>query len=334
MNFNKLYIISLISFLIVICHFESKAAPKVEASLDSANLLMGQMTTLHLKVTQEKGKKGEFTFLKRLQSNGVIPICEDSVELRTPSKIDTIIEGNLLNISYDVPLQAFDSGYYRLPQFIFVIGNDSVKSNTLQLKVYPVVAEADTPINDYASVAQPENSSIFDFIPDWIIELWWLWIIFIICLTVFLFLWRQYRQKGYIIPKKPEPSPYEIAVSSMLMLKEKKLWEQGMEKEYYTELTDILRTYLFKRFGINAMEMTSRQILACLKADDGLKEKRSYFRQILNMADFVKFAKVRPLPDDNVAAYDNAWRFIQETKPQPVEIGDANIDTNGKGGKK
>ncbi|MDE5845949.1 MAG: cell wall anchor protein, partial [Muribaculaceae bacterium] len=91
------------------------------------------------------------------------------------------------------------------------------------------------------------------------------------------------------------------------------LWENGMEKEYFTQLTDILRDYLYARFGINAMEMTSRQIMQTLADQADVKEKRSYVRKILDVADFVKFAKVRPLPADNVEAFDNAVNFVKET---------------------
>ena len=67
------------------------------------------------------------------------------------------------------------------------------------------------------------------------------------------------------------------------------------------------------------MEMTSREIMDCLYNSD-LKDKREYMRQILSVADFVKFAKVRPLPADNIAAYENAVRFVEETKPvEPVK---------------
>lgn len=70
---------------------------------------------------------------------------------------------------------------------------------------------------------------------------------------------QRYRKEGHILPKKPEPTPFENAMNSLRCLKEQKLWEQGMEKEYYTDLADILRNYLNGRFGINAMEMTSRK---------------------------------------------------------------------------
>ena len=107
----------------------------------------------------------------------------------------------------------------------------------------------------------------------------------------------------------------------------------------FTELTDILRTYLYRRFGINAMEMTSRQILAAISADKETKDKKPLVRQILDMADFVKFAKVRPLPADNIQSYENAVKFVEDTKPVPVEEAKEGNETGGnknevKGGEK
>lgn len=319
MNFKFLKIL-LLSVMTAGISSSLFASATVQARLDSVNLLMGKMTTLHLSVTQPKGAKGSFPILGRIRDNGIIPVCGDSVELRAPSKIDTVETGNSMTVNYDIPLQAFDSGYYRLPEFAYVSGKDTVFSKSLAIKVVPVLAEADTPIHDYASVSGPENPSIFDHVPDWVIDYWWILLIALLAAAVAFYAVRRYRSQGSLLPKKPEPTPYEAALSSLRVLKEKKLWEQGMEKEYYTELTDILRHYLFRRFGINAAEMTSRQILAALKKNKETADKRVYFRQILDMADFVKFAKVRPLPDDNVKSYDNALRFVEETRPvQPEE---------------
>lgn len=305
------------------------AAPVVKAKLDSVNLLMGRSTILQLSVSQPKGVKGAFPLLSKFRQDGIIPLCGDSVELRAPSRIDTMESAAGLDIIYQVPLQAFDSGYYRLPEFVYVFGNDSVKSNQVSFKVYPVPAEASTPIYDYAGVADPLNPSIFDWLPDWVVDFWWVILIVLAALVVYLYALRRYRSQGYIIPKKPEPTPYQAAISGLALLKEKKLWEKGMEKEYFTELTDILRVYLYRRFGINAVEMTSREIMDSLGQNQELKDKRQYFRQILDMADFVKFAKVRPLPDDNVLAFDNARRFVEETKPVPAVEDDKKEATAG-----
>lgn len=276
---------------------------------------MGRMSAVHVTLTQPKGLKGHFPIFSQLRENGIIPVCGDSVELRAPSRIDTVESGNRLNIEYDIPIQAFDSGYYRLPRFVFVTGNDSVASNELALKVFPVNATADTPIGDFASTADPADPSFFDFLPDWVIDFWWVILLLLIAIVAFIYGLRRYRRKGFLLPRKPEPTPYEAAIAGLKTLKEQQLWQNGLEKEYYTELTDILRRYLGGRFGINATEMTSRQILNAIGKNKEIADKRTYFRQILDMADFVKFAKVRPLPEDNILAYDNALRFVKETKP-------------------
>lgn len=297
----------------------------VKAKLDSLNLLMGRMTTLEVTVDQPKGVKGHFALFERPSETGVYPVCGDSVELRSPTSADTVASGNSLKITYKVLVQAFDSGFYRLPELAFVVGRDTVRSNQVALKVIPVGnVTKDTPIDDYAGVSDPEDASVFDSLPDWLYYYWWCILLGLVAIGAGIWLWIRYRKVGYVIPPKPEPLPYDVAIDALRQLKEKKLWEHGMEKEYFTELTEILRVYLYKRFGINAMEMTSRQILACLSRNPELKDKRPYFRQILDMADFVKFAKVRPLPEDNIASYDNAMRFVEETKPasEPEQMQD------------
>jgi len=103
-----------------------------------------------------------------------------------------------------------------------------------------------------------------------------------------------------------------------------------LERDYFTQLTDILREYLQGRFGINAMEMTSAQIMDTLKGQKELDAKKDYVEQILRVADFVKFAKMRPLPDDNIEAFTNALRFVEETKP--VETTEKGENKKGKEG--
>lgn len=318
LNINK-YLLSIgVSF--VIAAGGASASPVVKAQLDSANILMGTMTTLRVTVDQEPNINGHFPFLRTALEKGYVGVCGDSVELRAPVKIDTLRQNNALSIRYDIPVQSFDSGYYKLPELEFVAGVDTFRSNSVALKVYPVAkVTAETPIADYANVADPENPSIFDSLPDWMVKYWWILLIVLAALGAGFWVWKRYRKEGTILPKKPDPTPYESAMAALRQLKEKKLWENGMEKEYFTDLTDILRTYLYRRFGINAMEMTSRQILAALTANKETKDKKPMIRQILDMADFVKFAKVRPLPADNIQSLDNAIAFVEQTKPLPVE---------------
>lgn len=306
---------------IIIC-FCASASIEVGARLDSTSLLMGRMTTLHLTVEEKKGSGGRFEIFSKPSPDGIYRVCNDSVELHAPVKADTVDAGNgRIKIDFNVPVQVFDSGAYQLPRFLYLSDGDTASTKSVRLECVPVKGvTADTPIEDYLSVEKPENSSLLDSLPDWLYYYWWLILLaIIVAITAFL-LYRKYRKEGHIIPRKPEPTPYEQAMRNLINLKERKLWERGMEKEYFTDLTEILRIYLDRRFGINALEMTSRQIMQTLADNDRVKDKRAYVRQILDIADFVKFAKIRPLPADNIAAYDNAVKFVEETKPDEAEL--------------
>ncbi len=108
-----------------------------------------------------------------------------------------------------------------------------------------------------------------------------------------------------------------MAMRQLEVLRNRKLCERGQEKEYYTELTDILRVYLDRRFGINAMEMTTTQIKRAVRDNEATRPSTDQMSRILEMADYVKFAKVRPLPEDNARAFSAALKFVEDTKPAP-----------------
>lgn len=279
---------------------------------------MGNLNTLHLEVVENKGSKGHLSIFNEIdKARGYATLCGDSVELDAAYKVDTTELGsNKIQINYSIPVQVFDSGSYTLPKFVYYVGKDSAVSNSLSFNIYPVNVTADDEISGLAPVMEPDGKKFYDFLPDWLLDFWWLWLIIVLAICVSLWTMRNYKKKGGIpfIAPKIMPKPWDLALDSLHRLKAKKLWEQGMEKEYFTDLTDILREYLFQRFGINAMEMTTRQIMDKIYESD-LRDKRDYVKQILNVADFVKFAKVRPLPADNIAAYDNAVKFVEETIP-------------------
>ena len=126
---------------------------------------------------------------------------------------------------------------------------------------------------------------------------------------------------------EPKLPPHILAMKHIEKVKEEKSWQKNQPKEYYTELTDIIRIYIKDRFGFNALEMTSSEIIDELmerKGKDNLNELKSLFQT----ADLVKFAKHNPLINENDANLIHAIEFINETKeveeenqkPQPTEI--------------
>ena len=325
----KSFIISLLC-IFALCPVGAAAAPlMLNARLDSAQMLMGRVNTLRLEVVQDRNVKGEFPLFRNFGEKGYVTLLNDTIELSDKIKVDTVEVGSgRIQINYQVPVQVFDSGYYKLPEFVFVAGRDSVRSRQLSLTVVPVKVKADDEISPMTDVAEPEDPSIFDALPDWLVDWWW---VILLCLILAAATWwaiRRYRTVGSILPPKPEEPPYDVAMARLRRLKARKLWESGREKEFYTYLTDILRIYLDKRFGIRAMEMTSREIMQTLADNPELRANRAGMRQILDMADFVKFAMVRPLPDDNIKAFDNAVAFVEATKPLPEAQASGEADSD------
>lgn len=297
----------------------------VKASLDSAYLLMGKQTLLKVNVVQDAGSTGHF-----ITNNGDTLTSEVEIIKQLPTDT-TDLGSNRQEIQRQMIIQSFDSGLYTLPPFVYVNGNETIASNQLVLKVIPVPVDTLTTIHDYAGVASP-NTKIWDYLPDFVVNYWWIFLIVII-IAAATYVWFKYfkgKKQLPLMPKKKEIPPYELAMQELTKLKGEKLCENGQEKIFYTRLTEILRVYLDKRFGINAMEMTSTQILARIKENETARPAAQVMRQILEMADFVKFAKVRPMPDDNQKAYNGAVKFIEDTKPVEVtpEADDKNSSTD------
>ncbi|WP_297062816.1 cell wall anchor protein [uncultured Duncaniella sp.] len=285
--------------------------PTVKLSLDSAFLLMGRTTPLHLELVTPTKPEGRLLIPKD-------SMC-DKVEILKLLEPDTTLLGNdRIEIKQDIVLQSFDSGVYRLNPIMYVVGNDTFRSNRLVLKVFPADIDSLETIHDYADVADIDRSFI-DYLPDFIVDygLWILAVLIVLGAGGYAFyLLRRKKNPFAATPEKPVP-PYEKAIGELNRLRGEKLCENGHEKEFYTRLTDILRIYLHGRFGINAMEMTSTQIRHMLNSNAEAKLSKENMERVLETADFVKFAKVRPLPDDNIRAFNSAMQFVEDTKPKP-----------------
>ena len=124
--------------------------------------------------------------------------------------------------------------------------------------------------------------------------------------------------------KMPE---FKQAIKELDEIKQQKLWQQGRSKEYYTLITDTLRKYIEERFGINAMEMTSGEILELIRKNSEAQSVYDNLRQILQLADFVKFAKMNPLPDENDLSMMNAYLFVNQTKVEEMQEPESTNDT-------
>lgn len=293
--------------------------PLIDVSIDSAAILIGEQTMLHLTVTADQDRPVQVIIPNDTLMAGV--------ELLNLSKADsTQIENNRLVIKQDLLITSFDSALYLLPPLKVIDGVDTVYSNQVALKVSTLPVNAENP-EEYFDIKQVWKPPFVwaDYLPIL------LGILLVLLLAAAAWYgWKRWKEQKSLIPfKKEEPKlpPHEQAIKELDAIREQKLWQQGLNKAYYTQITETLRRYIDGRFGINAMEMTSGEILDLIRQNDEAKPLYENLRQILSLADFVKFAKMNPLPDENDLSLANAYRFVEQTKPVEEEAKPAEEST-------
>ncbi|HEX7412100.1 MAG TPA: hypothetical protein VF298_08180 [Bacteroidales bacterium] len=279
------------------------------AKIDTAAISIGQQVWLHLNLTVPKKTKV------------IWPILQDSltshVEIVRKSAIDTSVNGDYINYSQRLTITSFDSGAYTIPPIgiNYQLGNDTAMqhafSQAVTFQVQTVKVDTTQAIRDIKGPMEAPLT-FAEIIP-------WLLAVVALALVIFLF-WYYLKQrknnKPFItLPRKPKQPAYQIALDSLDELKSRKLWQNGRIKEYYSDLTDILRLYIEDQFGIAAIEMTTDEILIAFVGKDGGTNLLKRLRQILTTADLAKFAKAQPIATENELSLQNAIEFIKETIP-------------------
>ena len=281
----------------------------IKAKLDSTHLLMGRTTALHLEIVEPKDAVGRLLISDADTLTAAIEIAD------RPKGDTTDIGNGRHQINRDLILQAFDSGLYVIPPIRYAVDKEVDSTNALALKVIPVKVDTTQEIIGIKPV-EGVPYKFFDWVPQWLIDYWWIALLVLLLLAALLaYLYFKRKNVNPLKPLHKRLPPYEEAMQRLEALKARQLWQQGQEKAYYTELTDILREYIDRRFSVNAVEMTSTEIIATLKANGETKAVDQQLAMILEMADYVKFAAQKPLADDNEVAYQRAVNFVEQTRP-------------------
>ena len=313
MTFTRHSIQALIMAMMLLALPAMAGNTTISAKLDSTHVLMGKTIGLHISVVQDREVNG-------LMLNLVADTLNAKVEIADKGKADTTaLDNNRLQINRDITLQAFDPGTYQLPAILYVVGGDTLRSKeTLTLTVDSIKVDPQGKIKDFKPVAEAPFK-LLDWIPDFISDYWWAWLAGLLLLAFGIYAYFKWYKKGInpLKPVKKRLPPYEEAMQALSNLKSRNLWQNGQEKEYYTALTDILRVYIDRRFGINAVEMTSTQIMDKIRQNEDAHIAKEQLNNVLEIADFVKFANMHTLADDNEIAFQRAVNFVEQTKPLP-----------------
>lgn len=285
---------------------------RFSAALDSSNIRIGEQVTLVIQATFPVAEKIQF----------ILPTdtLTEKIEILT-AKNDTVFSDDLLHktIFYSLLITSFDSGYHVIPPFLCVLSDtDTLQSNPLLLSVYAVPVDTAAGLRD---VKEPYDAP-FNLL-DWLLYYKYpiLAVLVLLALAYGLYRFLKYRKKESQAEALPEVRipPHVLALQKLHELENKKYWQAGEIKIYYSELTDILREYIQAIYQVDAPEQTTEETIQALRLLIPEREIKNTLRSILQLADMVKFAKEKPLPVENENCIKQAIAFIEATKPKQAE---------------
>ncbi|MDG1040176.1 MAG: LPXTG cell wall anchor domain-containing protein [Polaribacter sp.] len=287
--------------------------PVVKAEIDTTNIRIGEQF--------------EFKITVNDTANVIIPELENiyGIEIIENKKIDTL--KNQLIKKYI--LTSFDSGAYYIPQqqiFIrqrlhltdsLLISVATIAIDTTKQKMFPIKSIQDEPMQ-------------FD---DYKPYIWYVLIAIILIGLLLYFILRKKKEKieEIIVPTLP---PFEEAIQKLQQLDEKLLWQNNQIKEYYSELTEIVRGFIERELKVPALESTTDELIDILtdfndlKAISTTKETIKKLRDLLREADLVKFAKSRPMSEQIEANRKDAEEVVTELKPEAKEEPEIKIEAD------
>jgi hypothetical protein len=313
--FNKGFIF-LFFMLITNIVFGQQTETKAFATLDSNVVTIGDKVTLNVGVLLDPTSRV-------ISATPDLPIDTSkfgAIDLGQWGKE----KNRLPNFSRTLVFQPFDTGLYRIPSVVFTV--EAANGVKITVESPSLLLTVNNPDGADALVAPVDIKPIAT--TDWTFEEdMWPFLkaylpYFLLAIAVLFLAWRFWqrwknRQLPPIVQQISRP-PHEIAERLLAELRAKKLWENGKIKEFYSELSHILRGYLENQFTMPALESTTDELIGLLKTRNFDLKIVDKIRNLLQTADLVKFAKVEPPTDVHDGFLGDAEHIVEITKPQPV----------------
>jgi hypothetical protein len=286
----------------------------VEAVLDSSKMRIGEQVKVDLYVTYDAKLKDI-----KIQWPSVADTLTGKIDVISVTAIDTTFpdKSNSTRIfqHQQITVSVYDSGFYAIPPFKFVLNNDTANvayTNPLFLEVHTV--PTDTSASKTKDIKPPFEEK---FNWKWYLSYgyWGLGILAAILITVLLTRYFSKRNKHVVVePEKPKIPAHITALASLERIRQEMIWKDGRIKEYYSEISDTIRLYIEERFMVNALESTTDEIMLAFRTQVVDKESKEKLQQLLMLSDLVKFAKLFPIETEHNFSLQNAFDFVNGTK--------------------
>ncbi len=253
------------------------------------------------------------TLFLPMKSTAVWPVFNDTItsklEIISTSKKDTLIKNNVRTVSQKIVVTCFDTGYIAIPSIEIkdVQGKIIAKSQAqwIEIKALPLKGDEIKPIKEPLDTpfiwAEIKEELIYGSIA----------LLLLIALGIFLWWYFKKRKKPEVKIVVPQISAKDAALQKLQELENKKLWQQGQNKNYQSELSTILREFLENKFAVIALELTTHEIMQQLSRTPISLNEREKLQRILQIADMTKFAKAEPTAIENELCLSLSKEFIQ-----------------------
>jgi len=281
----------------------------VEAGLDSSMIWIGNPTTMRLSVSAPRDLSVVFPDFKA-------DTLVRGIQVLKRGPVDTVLlDNDRFRLQKNYLLTSFDAELYYIPPIEFKVGGVNYESNHLSLKV--ISFEVDTASMELFDIKGVEKPPFV--IWDYALPAGYV-LGGLLLLLLGYYLYKRFRKTKQITEVEPDPElllpPHIVALQALDKIKSEKIWTEGKYKLFYTQVTDVLRKYMGRRFEIPAMELSSSEILDFFRKNKEAQLVYEQLKQLLMLADFVKFAKFQPLESENQQALNHAYGFVENTKPE------------------
>lgn len=287
----------------------------ISAKFDTTYILIGEQTGFNIILEQPEGTNVNFPrFSGKLSEN---------IEILAENPSDTVlIENNTLRITKSYRVTSFDQG----EQFVEPIGFTFLADGGQRTLSTPRTALV------VGAPEVDEEAGVYDIkdplaVPVGIMEILPWFIILMAVALITWYLYRYYKKRRRVKNGDGDgiitDPPHVIALRDLERLKSELLWEKGQVREYYTRLTEIVRIYIERQFGVPAMEKTSNEIIDSLAHQNNRgHEPVGLLRDCFYIADLVKFARAYPGEEEHKECYNHAFRFVEATTELPQDTGE------------
>jgi len=283
--------------------------PKVSIETDTTKIRIGERINYQI-IVENAGKGVVFPKLE-LDSLGKVEIVESYT-------IDTLKDKLIKKYA----LTSFDSGQYIIPRQRIKIWTQEYLTDSIIVDVATVAVDT-TKQQMYTIKANQNEPYTFEDFKNY---LWWLLGALLLIGIILYFVLRKKETKEELEARIP---PYDLALMRLGELDEKQLWQKNKIKQYYVELTDIVRNYIERELKIPALESTTDELIETIEDFNTSstlnipKETIDKLNKLLQEADLVKFAKFKPLANEIELHRNDAGIVIEELHPKIEEEDEA-----------